>query len=527
MAAAMGAPNALSAPLLQVDWEEGTREVADITRMLSRLFFDDLAESARGALGASLLAATHLGGKEDLKEEADLEAGAPRKYSVLPATLAPAVAARAAEGQVAVVNVQCSRNENETADIIIPSVDKTAVEDARMEHAEEVGLLTVVEGSFTMTNYLMNFGIFSVPLVFVQAGYAAVPLVFFAAAACIFTSRLLGRILEQLSLGGIQRPCYREAAFAAGGQSLAVLINWTCHLELGAYACGNLVVLGHTLSDLVPGLGFAQVAIGSTIVGMVLSAISDKVYSYVSLFSAVSISTSCSLVVLSGWELPEWAKGDRPMGELSLLPSSLAMLIFCAACHPVLPSIYHNMRSRTEFEKATWNGWVFWAFFSAAFGAVVYYMMGDSVQVIVTRNIGKTLDMQPLPSTCGLAAASAGCVSLRLQGAQVPLARPFAEGLSQLVGVKIRRGNGGLTSALLSAPILVAIGVAAYLLQEKIAVLEAISASLLMAINAFLFPAFAYVRVCKPEGTWAKVGSMAAAAFGAGMAVSVSISYLH
>lgn len=57
-------------------------------------------------------------------------------------------------------------------------------------------------------------------------------------------------------------------------------------------------------------------------------------------------------------------------------------------------------------------------------------------------------------------------------------------------------------------------GMLSILLQTKIRELESMSGGFLMSINAFMFPAFAYIQICKPEGLASKICSLGAVSLG-------------
>merc|ERR1712126_271028 len=123
----------------------------------------------------------------------------------------------------------------------------------RKEDSDASRKLNVLEGTFTMANYLLNCGTFGVPFVFLLSGEAAVGLIFIATSACALTGLLLSRVLEQLAFQ--ERLCLSliDVARAAGGAPLAVIIDISSLAELFGYAIANLLVLGHTLRTIVPG----------------------------------------------------------------------------------------------------------------------------------------------------------------------------------------------------------------------------------------------------------------------------------
>jgi len=401
---------------------------------------------------------------------------------------------------------------------------KQVVSSAESADAPHHGL-TVLEATLLMINYLMNIGVFSVPAVFATCGLETLGLILLAALICILTAAMLGQVLERLAIHGLPHSTYGDIARAAAGPGVASFMGLTGIAEVTMYGVGNFIVLAHTVSDLADWLDFRTVVVASTLLTTLLSSIPDKIYSYVTAVSTLSLSMACAAVLASGYDLPAWAEGSAAWSPVERLPVGFSMLIFGAACHPVLPSVFNAAGSREVYDRAIVSGWCIWAGFASAFGLAVWYMFGESVQVIATRNIGQDLQGGPLPAARGLAAFSACWMVLKLQGSQVPATRPLTEALAKAIGVRLPRGNGGLQCMLVSAPVLAITAILADFLQDKIGALESVSGGLLMSINAFMFPAFAYLRICEPEGYVSKASSMVAVLLGVALCVYVCVPW--
>jgi len=357
--------------------------------------------------------------------------------------------------------------------------------------------MTVPEASFAMANFVLNLGIFSVPMAFARTGWAAVGVITVAGGMCLGTALLLGRVFERLQAAGVPRPTYGDAARAVGGPGLAALMTGTCFLELASYAWGNQIVLGSSLGRLLPGVGSGYIAAGSSLLSLALSAIPDRAYAYVSLTSALCISMACAMVIASGWTLPEWARGEELFHGVDRLPFSFSLVLYGAAAHPCLPLIFQSTSSRSDFDAAVRNGWGLWTACAITFGALTYYMFGDAVQVLALENIGRDLEGRPLPEAEPLSTFAVAWVVFKMQGAQVPISRPFAQALARATGIELRKGNGGLACLALSIPVFLFIAIGAVLLQDNLAELESAAGGVLMSLNAFIFPASVYILMCK------------------------------
>jgi hypothetical protein len=295
----------------------------------------------------------------------------------------------------------------------------------------------------------------------------------------------------------------------------------SCLLEVIVYAIGNLIVLSRTLESILAGPGHPQVMLGCAGVGVLLSAVPDNAYSYVSLVSCCSIAVAASMVLASGWEMPTWARGSHLSGPLEQLPMSMALILFNAATHPVLPWIFNSTSSQEDFEHATRNGWAFWAVCATLFGAGSYYLFGAAVQGVATQNIGLDLNMQPLQQAAGLADVSAAWLVLKLQTSLVPSSRPLLASLAARLGVELPAGNGGLRCALLSALVFGGVASLALCLESRLMEMDRISGAILMSANAFIFPSVAYICVCKPQGFSSMVGGVSVIVFGVALNVAV------
>mmetsp|Transcript_63288 Transcript_63288/g.136057 ORF Transcript_63288/g.136057 Transcript_63288/m.136057 type:complete len:477 (+) Transcript_63288:76-1506(+) len=401
----------------------------------------------------------------------------------------------------------------------------TADADAKVGN-EEKGPMTSLEAYFSLINMILNYGIFSMPLVFLRSGMLAALLLPLVGCVCTYTAVLLGRVLEQMKAKGISRPNYGTTARAIAGPTFEALMHAACSAELVIYALGNLILLSRSLESLMPYLDHCHVIAACSVFAVILSAMPDVVFAYASLLSACSISIACATVVASGFDLPEWAGEVQVAGALEKLPVSLALITFNAAVHPVLPWIFNNTASREDYERAMWNGWLTWAMCGTFLGGTVYYMFGDAVQVVATQNIGRDLEMRHLPAAQGLVGFSAAWVVLKLQVSLVPITRPLTEALAEALGIKLPCGNGGVRCVLLSCPVFLALALATQALEHHLAILESLAGGVLMSLNAFIFPSLAYLLACRPRSLFAQAGASTAVAFGVALILLVTSGFL-
>lgn len=223
---------------------------------------------------------------------------------------------------------------------------------------------------------------------------------------------------------------------------------------------------------------------------------------------------TCGTVLASGAMMPEWAQASKLTVPLGELPVPLSLIVFTAAAHPCLPPIYHSCKSRHDFEKATSSGWLIFALISLVFGAGTYFFYGESVQLLATKNIGRDMSQKPIQFFQQLTSFASMGVLFKCQLTLIPNARPLSAWLSRTLGANVHPRNGGIWGILLALPVLSLFAVGACLLQSELKTLASLSGGFLMTINAFIFPAAAYLRICKPQSKVQRIGSKVVLLFG-------------
>jgi hypothetical protein len=385
--------------------------------------------------------------------------------------------------------------------------------------------MTETEATFTILNCVMNLGLFSLPFAFAQSGYFAGLLVVTAAVVFIFQGHLLGRVLQQLGSEGIAQPTYADAAQHLFGPITVAMISGSCLLECALYFSASLIVIQqnvyHTVNHLVPELLQGQILIASCAVAWMLSAIPDKLYSYLCMLSALSIIVACTVVLASGMMMPEWDHGDLLIGPVEQIPFSSSLIVFCGATHPLLPQVFHNTRPAI-FRRAVRNAWGIWGAFGITFGAGVYYMWGSRVPELVTLAVGRNLAMHPMPGGRQLQMFASILIVFRLQTGLVPNSRPLIGVLARLCGLKLRSGNGGLLCCSLSAPLFVLMGLGAHCLGHSIAMFESVSGGLVFTINSLILPSVLYLRLCTASAG-SRWGALVTCILGVALVLAISI----
>lgn len=359
--------------------------------------------------------------------------------------------------------------------------------------------LTVHEAVYTMLNWTMCSPVLSIPVTFARCGFSSGLLILGAACVCMYTAMLLGNVLQHLGSKGISQPTFMDAAKLAFGSSGCVLVSSVSYLEFPAVVVSSFILQGSTLDDMLPGLGFNNVVFMTTALTAVMLVLSDKVYAYVSALSVLAFLVVCATVLVSGWELPEWAEDTRMTGNVSELPSSFSIILFTGAIHPLLPQLYSCTKSSQDYQKATCTAFAIWSTSILAFGGAAFYMYGDAIQAIATRNVGRDLQMEKIPSLQRLASLAGWLIVFKTQLSSRSYVSPVSDLFLRYLGFGEAADRPALATIGVSLPFLAGCAGTAICLKDRIEAVLAFSGMFLQNFNGIVFPSLMYLLICKPE----------------------------
>lgn len=363
----------------------------------------------------------------------------------------------------------------------------------------EGAMMTMLEASFSLLNFLMNVGQFTLPVLFVRHGWSAILLIALGSALCAHTALLMSDALVQLMRRGVPTPDYAELAVEAVGLKFALLAHGCSLTELLTFNCMNLIGLGKGVVSVFPALSMETAMCLCISICVGLSAVPDRHFSYIALISALAILAAEGTCFLGGLELSQWEEPALLFNNSLQIPSSFALIIFAAGTHPLLPCLMHNTRTRSEYRSSVVVGWAMFTAISVVLGGGFFYMFGFSIQPLITENTGRDLSLQTVQGGRVLQRMSGIWVSVKLLGAIVPVTRPIIQSLARRAGVQLPAGNGGWRSVLLTLPILTFMLVSATFMQHYIEMFESLIGGSVMGFNALTFPAITYLQICKPK----------------------------
>jgi len=380
-------------------------------------------------------------------------------------------------------------------------------------------MMSVSEASFTLLNFLMNVGQFTLPVLFVRHGWSAVVLIVIGSMLCAHTALLMADSLVQLMRRGVPTPDYAELAVAAVGQNFALLAHACSMTELLTYNCMNLIALGKGVVSVFPMLSMETAMCLCIAISIGLSAVPDRHFAYIALIAALAILAAEGTCVLGGLELPEWEEPELLFSHPLQIPSSFALIIFAAGTHPLIPCLMHNTGTREDFRSSILIGWAMFTAISLALGGGFFYIYGFSIQPLITDNTGRDLSLKTVPGGRALQRMSGIWVSVKLLAAIVPVTRPVSQVIARKIGIQLSVGNGGWRSMLLTLPTLTFMLVSATFMQNEIARFESLIGGIAMGFNALTFPTVTYLQICRPKRLEQRMSAYAICALGMALPV--------
>jgi len=369
----------------------------------------------------------------------------------------------------------------------------------------------------------MNFGVFSMPFTFSQCGLMAISISVLAVGICTYTAKLLTEaIAEKVEQG--EQPTELTLATEAVGPRFGRLLQFLMPFECFVYGFGNVVCVSQTLSPLI-GVDVNVVAVGSVVLAMPLMTIPNKAYSYVSLLAGASVIVVMCLIVAFGAGLPEWAQGSEVLVSGVQLSRGFSLNMFCIAGHCIIPSTYASMGGRDNVVKSYSYGVAVWLCCALAFGVAGYYIFGESSQVLAIENVGRDIDMNPYPVSFAMRLAFPVMLLLKCQLCLVPVGRPVASLFNRVMGISTDVCAGGWEGFRSGVPGTLCLLPAAVAFMTAMDFVDGITGSVVMSMNALVFPGLAYLKICKPTG-FSRLGAQAVVAFGVLFSVIMGTDFL-
>ncbi|XP_027334078.1 amino acid transporter AVT1I-like [Abrus precatorius] len=261
-------------------------------------------------------------------------------------------------------------------------------------HTPYVGNTSFYKTCFHLINALSGVGIISMPYALASGGWLSISLLFVIAIACCYTGMLVKRCMD-MDPDIRTFPDIGQRAFGDKGR---LIVSIAMNSELYLVVTGFLILEGDNLNKLVPNvqLDLAGSTIsGTTIFAMVaaLVILPTVLLEDLSLLSYVSASgaLASSIFLLSlFWNGTIDGTGFHAKGtffRLSGIPAAVSLYAFCYSAHPILPTLYHSMRNKSQFSRVLFVCFSVCTLGYAAAGFLGYLMFGEEVDSQVTLNL--------------------------------------------------------------------------------------------------------------------------------------------
>lgn len=269
------------------------------------------------------------------------------------------------------------------------------------EQDAEHGKSTFWQTWFNAVNVLVGVSILSMPLAFACAGWVGGTLLFFT---CGWLTNYSGKVLAGILAHQPHLHTYADIGSFTFGPMMRTYISFLFCFEMWMVSVALLILMGDSMTALIYGAdeqGHAManmlLKIAGTVVVLPTLFLPLKLLSPISLVGIVSILFLIVVIVTDGlykahapgslWEpsatiaMPNWPK----------LPLAFGLMMAGFSSHPVIPSLYRDMRDPTQFNRMLDLAYLTTAAMYLLVAVVGYLMFGGAVSDEVTRDLATTL----------------------------------------------------------------------------------------------------------------------------------------
>jgi len=379
-----------------------------------------------------------------------------------------------------------------------------------------------------MINCFIGAGILTVPYAFRLTGYGAVLGLVLVAVLNWITSLLLGRALEKAAklepeqplsswdLPALGRVCFGK--FAQHG--IAVVFA----LELW-FALETFIVLTGINVSIVTGAPRTPVIIIAGILGTMSLSLPMDVIAGFSFLSVWCMFGGLVALFVCGTLSPQTSP-KHVLLEVSALPSSIGMFLYCFSGLPCLPNIRASMQNTSNYSHAVHLAFTFAVIYYTVVGLAGYHFYAEATRESFTENL-----MPAWPVTHGLTYGF-GLLSAALFAAKLQAGFPlYAAPVLQSFGFGSEREecSRGRREVFMARVLFAAVSVGfAVLAQDALDAVAELMGSFLTNFTSIIFPCAAYVAICHASGERIGIarglGLLVLGLFGIGFSVVGTIS---
>ncbi|KAL3694623.1 hypothetical protein R1sor_008274 [Riccia sorocarpa] len=268
-------------------------------------------------------------------------------------------------------------------------------EDALIDGKNESSFL---QACFNGMNILAGVGILSIPYAVSKGGWLSLGFLLLFGVMCLYTGLLLRRCMDADST----ITSYADIGLAAFGPVGKFLTSVVTYLVLYCVLVEFLIMAGDNLASLFPLLdvhigGFTFTAHQMFVVISAICLMPTvwlRELSLLAYISAGGVIACFAIVLVVGYVGAFGGVGFSHTGTLidfSGLPVAVGISAFCFSSHAVFPSIYSDMKDKTQFSKVLTLCFTFVIILYGVIAVLGYTMFGEDVESQVTLNLPKSL----------------------------------------------------------------------------------------------------------------------------------------
>ncbi|KAL3694624.1 hypothetical protein R1sor_008275 [Riccia sorocarpa] len=366
-----------------------------------------------------------------------------------------------------------------------------AGDDTRKTEGRESSFL---QACFNGMNILAGVGILSTPYALSQGGWLSLGILLLFGVICLYTGILLRKCMEAdesiasyLDIG--------QAAFGPNGRFLIAIV---IYVELFCATVEYLIMEGDNLASIfaLPDFQIGSFTVTAHQVFVVLSALLFmptvwlRELSLLSYLSAGGILACVAIVFVVGYVGAFRGIGFNHTGtfvHLSGLPMAVGISAFCYTGHAVFPSIYNDMKDKSQFSKVLTLCFISITILYGVTAVEGYTMFGEDVKSQVTLNLPTSL----------VSSRVAVWIIVIIPFAKYALTiTPVAQSLEEFLpwdseSKEFRRGSICIRSLLVLSTVVVALTVPFF------GLMMAFIGSSLSIMGAVILPCLCYSRIHK------------------------------
>ncbi|PKI82956.1 hypothetical protein MVES1_003567 [Malassezia vespertilionis] len=251
---------------------------------------------------------------------------------------------------------------------------------------------------FNTVNAIVGVSILSMPLAFANAGWVGGVVIFLL---CGWVTNYSGKVLVRILAQQPHLHTYADIGSYAFGPKMRTYISFLFCFEMWIVSVALVILMGDNLSTLVFGsVGNAWVATGSKVLCFVI--VSPTLLMPLSFLSPVSLIGIVSILVLFVVIMIDGVVQKHAPGSLwepaqtfffsswTRMPISFGLVMAGFSSHPVIPSLYRDMKDPSQFDKMLDLAYLTAAGLYFSVATIGYLMFGSAVSDEITRDLAST-----------------------------------------------------------------------------------------------------------------------------------------